>query len=558
MKLKYAYTILFLFISLASSYLYAQTNVFESCDSYLPVLRQLDKQGVGPSTCKMQESSLTYHDKEYVRVDMGLNGTVEGYVTKEGNYREYLTNAPELVFPQTQHPDVQQPYLAVANYEMNRGAAVILIYPKSTTDWNGKLWVTAHGRGASFKNGSLKMWHKYLDPSDPTADLNKLEKAILSLGYAIAITNRTSAEDLGEIISTLSDGTVVDWIAFNDSHSLIKDYAAVAEAAILGRLGKVPDYTFLYGKSAGARLARGMNYYGAKLNKDNNGRPIFDGFLVDDSAAGTWLPIVMENGKDVLLTTAEEKEAFVPMLEVVHQAYLATNDHGLPEFVTVSFLANKIANARILEDKGLTNKFRMYEIRQISHSGGESQSDGRGQSSQILDLSLFMEGAINLLDAWVVHGDAPPPSKSDNASIGDANNDGVIENPAIAYPETACPLGLFYPVVTGSGSTSWAAFTGKGIEPRDADGVFVDMNGNGLWDFRETPEQAWQRLGLLKRGEKITRKRYVDCVQQAANDLAEEGFLNPETVKGYVENAQTKNLAPASDDEHALIYFSRF
>ena len=397
-----------------------------------------------------------------------------------------------------------------------------------------------------------------MDPNDPLSRFNKLQKAMLSLGYAVAVTLRTSEESVGEIISTLSDGTVVDWVAFNDSHALIKDYTAVAESAIRRRLGRLPTRTFLYGKSAGARLARGLNYYGKRLNKDTNGNPIFDGFLVDDSAAGTWLPVAMKNGKDVLLTTAEEKQAFVPQLELVHQAYWNFNNRDLPGFVTYSFLANKYNNARILKEKGLMDKFRIYEIRQLSHDGGSSRADGRRGKSQILDLSLFMEGAIKLLDSWV-EGEPPPPSRSDYPVIGDVDNDGLIDFHAINYPEVACPLGRFYPFPrSGSGATSWAAYTGEGIEPRDENGVFVDMNGNGLWDFRETPEQAWQRMGLLNRGESLTRTRYVDCVSNAAGALAEEGFFDPEVVEEYVIRARTKNLTPSSDDEHALIYFSRF
>ena len=536
----------------------AQSNKFESCDNYLPSLRQVNEYKVGPESCLMQETDLSYKDKEYVRVDLGLNGTVEGYVTKKGDYHEYLTNAPELVFPQSQASDLQEPIFAVAHYERARGAAVLIIYPKSRRDWNGKLWVTAHGRGRSFKNGSLKTWHKYLDPNRPIANFNKLQKAMLSLGYAVAVTRRTSEESVGEVIATLSDGTVVDWVAFNDSHSLIKDYASVAEAAIRRRLGKVPDRTYLYGKSAGARLARGMNYYGQRLNRDRDGNPLFDGFLADDSAAGTWLPVVMEDGKDVPLATAEEKRAFVPQLEFVHQAYWNFNNHDLPDFVTYSFLANKINNARILKEKGLGDKFRMYEIRQLSHDGGSGFPDGRSDKLQILDLSLFMEGAINILDRWV-EGESAPPSRSDYAVISDMDNDGIVDHPAISYPEVACPLGMFYPFPrSGSGATSWAAFTGNGIEPRDENGVFVDLNRNGRWDFRETPEQAWRRLGLLERGEKLTRTRYVDCVRAAAGDLADQGFFSPETVDAYVERAHSKNLAPSSDDEHALIYFSRF
>ncbi len=537
---------------------HSQAQAIKSCDSYLPSSRTVNGHEVGPKSCQMQETELTYKDREYIRVDLGLNGTAEGYVTRSRDYKEYLTNAPELVFPQAQASDVQEPVFAVANYERIRGAAVLLVYPKSRRDWNGKLWVTAHGRGRSFKNGSLKRWDKYLDPEAPIATFNKLQKAMLSLGYAIAVTRRTSEEDVGEVITTLEDGTVVDWVAFNDSHSLIKDYTAVAEIALRRRMGKTPEKTFLYGKSAGARLARGMNYFGQRLNQDNNGQPVFDGFLVDDSAAGTWLPVVMENGRDVLLTTAEEKAAFVPQLELAHQAYWNFNNHDLPEFVTYSFLANKYNNARILTEKGLADKFRIYEIRQLSHDGGSSTADGRRGKLQILDLSLLMEGAIKMLDGWVA-GEPPPASRSDYPVIGDINSDGRIDNPALSYPEVACPLGKFYPFPrSGSGATSWAAFTGEGIEPRDENGVFVDLNNNGLWDFRETPEQAWQRLGLLRPGESLTRTRYVDCVRSAASALAEEGFFDPEVVEAYVTNARSKNLTPSSDDEHALIYFSRF
>jgi hypothetical protein len=285
-----------------------------SCDRYLPAPRKVGNVSVGPSSCEMQEAEFSYKDKQYVRIDLGLNGQVEGYVTREGDYNEYLTNAPELVFPQAQASDVQEPVFAVANYESARGSAVLLVYPKSRRDWNGKLWVTAHGRGRSFNNGSLKSWQKYLDRDNPMANFNKLEKAMLSLGYAIAVTRRTSEERVGEIIATLEDGTVVDWVAFNDSHSLIRDYTKVVEKTLVKRLGKTPGRTFLYGKSAGARLARGMNYYGHRLNIDEDGGPVFDGFLVDDSAAGTWLPVVIRDGKDVLLSTAEEKDAFVPQL----------------------------------------------------------------------------------------------------------------------------------------------------------------------------------------------------------------------------------------------------
>lgn len=382
---------------------------------------------------------------------------------------------------------------------------------------------------------------------------------MLSLGYAVAVTRRTSEEGVGEIVTRLEDGTVVDWVAFNDSHSYIKDFTAVAESAIQKRLGRFPARTYLYGKSAGARLARGLNYLGQTLNKDSRGNPIFDGLLVDDSAAGTWLPVVMQNGKDILLTSESERQAFVPQLELVHQAYANVNAHDLPDFVTLGFLTNKYNNARILLEKGLGEKFRMYEIRQLSHDDGSAFPDGKNGRLQILDMSLLMEGAIEILDQWVEGKKVAPPSQSDYSVVGDINQDGNIDHPAISFPEVACPLGIFYPYPrSGVGTMSWAAFTGNGPEPLDENKAFVDMNRNGIWDFRESPQAAWQRLGLLQAGEQLNRERYVRCVTDAVTALGEQGFFGATTVKAYIEKAAIKNLNPASDDEAALIHYNRF
>ena len=64
------------------------------------------------------------------------------------------------------------------------------------------------------------------------------------------------------------------------------------------------------------------------------------------------------------------------------------------------------------------------------------------------------------------------------------------------------------------------------------------MNRNGVWDYRETPAQAWQRLGLLGRGEALTHEKYVACVQSAAERLRKEGFFSDKTAAAYVEDAK--------------------
>lgn len=518
----------------------AQARV--SCDQLLLPARDVKGGKAGPSSCQMQETDMTFDGRAYKRLDIGLNGTVEGWLTKTGSYKEYLTNAPDLVFPQTADPGPR--YFALAAYERDKGAAMTVVYPADASAWNRKMWVTAHGRGVSFKEGQLKAWDRNVDAADPLKDLNRYDKLMLAKGYALVKTRRTSSEGLGEIIATLDDGTTVDYAAFNDSAAYVKDFAEVAQRALAARLGRAPARKYFYGHSAGARIGRGINYApGVNLGRD--GKTFFDGILADDGAAGGWLPIVMQDGKDVLFATEAQRAAFVPQLDISHQMYNNIWPTEKAVFMSSSYLENKRQNARVLRDKGLGARERMYEVRSISHSGGESLPEGGRGELRILDMSKLMDRFIDLLDAWVEQGVAPPATRSDWAELGDADKDGTIENPALAFPDVACPLGVYFPYPNSTAATtSFAAFTGVGIEPLDANNVFVDMNRNGVWDFRETPADAWQRLGLLKKGQPLTRSVYTSCVAAAADRLRKDGFFSAKTVQWYADHAGTVDLQP--------------
>ncbi|NCF51369.1 hypothetical protein GWP57_07145, partial [Gammaproteobacteria bacterium] len=406
-----------------------------------------------------------------------------------------------------------------------------------------------HGRGRSFRNGRLRIWDRYYDPANPMASFDKIDRVMISKGYALAKTMRTSEQGIGEVIALLEDGSIVDFAAFNDNAAIIKDFALVARNALQKRLGKKPSRTYLYGHSAGARIARSINYTPG-LNADQKGRPIFDGYLLDDSATGLWLPVVMRDGKDVLFQSDEEKATFRPQVELVHQMYTKIWDRApeRPSWVTMGYLGNKRINAKILVDKGLGDRFRVYEIRSMSHNGGEGlPPDNRAGKVLVLDVSLVMGGAIDKLDDMVEGTATPLASKSDWEVIGDIDDDGIIDNPAIIYPEVACPLGIFYPYPqSGAGTTAFAAFTGDGLEPLDEANMFVDMNRNGIWDFRETPSAAWRRLGLLAPGEELTHPLYVACIEDAVETLQEEGFFTAETAKRYVAQAQAQSLDPSA------------
>ncbi len=532
---------IFLALAGGSSCLRAQEPGASSCDQFLLVPRHVkgDKT-VGPTSCRMHEVEITLEGRPYVRLDVGLDGTVEGYVAKAGNYYEYLTNSPDLVFPQAGNPGPL--YFAIATYERDKGAAMTIVYPRDRSAWNGKMWVTVHGRGELFKLGNLKAWDKNFDPADPNHDLNKYDRLMISKGYVLVKTYRTTVENQGEIKATLEDGSVVDYVAFNDTARYIMDFTAVARKMIAERLGQPPRLTYLYGHSAGARIGHDINYTPG-LNVDRNGKAFFNGLLDDDAAAGTWLPFVLKDGKDVLFATNAEKAAFVPQLDITHQMYNNINERldKTTGYMSVSFLANKRHNALMLRDKGL--KERMYEVRGISHSGAENFVD-RTQN-QNLDFARMMGRFIDILDAWVDKGTPPPPTHSDWAVLVGTNPDGTIKNPGLAFPEIACPLGVYYPSPTStSGATAFAPFSGTGIEPLDRNKQFIDMNRNGVWDFVETPTQAWRRLGLLHLNESLTREKYVACVQKAAELLHKEGFFSEKTTALYDEEAKEADLHP--------------
>ena len=208
-----------------------------------PLLPPRDVKGhkVGPSSCQMIESALSYDGKAYKRIRFGLDGTVDGYAAKVGDYKDYFTNGPDLVFPQTWGP---RPVLfGVAKYERAKGAAMVIVYPADKAGWNGKMFVTVHGRGTSFKEGQLKAWDKNLDTANPIRDLDKYERLMVSKGYIVVKTRRTSTEGIGEITATLEDGSTVDSIAFNDTTHYIMDFADVAKAAMAKRLARRPMST---------------------------------------------------------------------------------------------------------------------------------------------------------------------------------------------------------------------------------------------------------------------------------------------------------------------------
>jgi hypothetical protein len=361
---------------------------------------------------------------------------------------------------------------------------------------------------------------------------------MIDKGYAVAHTMRSSDRTRGDVSITLEDGTKLSDYNLSSHAGLILSWRQLARTLIAKRIGSRPTRSYFYGHSAGGFLGRQINYQpGANL--DAEGKPFFDGFLVDDAGSGLWFPKLIVDNKDVLFTTEEERLRFTKQIDITHMLY--AGDTG-------DYVQNKRENARLLSEKGLSGKHRLYEIRGVSHfdAGQVSRPD---LVNQTLDLGGIFDALIDRLDVWVEKNNAPTSTKADITELAGANT-GSNSDSAVALPEVACPLGIYFanppqldPGRRGGQETAFAVFDGTNLERLDGRGIYVDMNGNGVRDKRESLTQAWQRLGLLKSGQQMSSAIYQNCVKNAAAKLVKQGLLPAKVGEYYVEKAVRTRLS---------------
>lgn len=517
-----------------------------SCSALMVPKRQMGGQSIGQEECFMKELSFSRSGNNYRRFDIGLGGTIEGWAVREGARVYHFTSFPEFLFEQVGNRN-QRSHGAI-RYEASKGTSMTLVYPEGS--WNGKLFMTVHGASGSFAEGTLKPWDKLLNPgNDPMGDLSRYEKVFLDKGYAVLKTRRNAdMTNPGDYEVVLDNGERLRGKNISDHPELLLDMVGMAKNLLRERLGKSPSRTYWYGHSGGVMVGRLINYR-LTLNRDHDGNKIIDGFLFDDPGGGLWIPMLLKGGQNVLFTSNSERRDFIKTIEVAHQAYpnvytdklLMDVDH-IPEYVSPVYLNNKRRTASIMRERRMEDKYRMYEVRGVSHSGGEYLENGEKGDIKVLNLPRFMSAMVEVLDAWVEKGMEPPPTKSDFLALGDADRDGVNEHPAIAMPEVACPLGVYFPYPPsmqgrGVGTTSFAPFDGGSLEPLDGRGVFVDMNSNGKRDKRETVSEAWRRLGLLRPREPIDATKYARCVESSALSLKQQRFLTDAEAKAYIQEA---------------------
>lgn len=551
------------------------------CSGLAGAARKSGNKTIGVQKCTIFEETAFQNagGVAYDRIEVGLQGTIEGYAVKSGLEMYHFPDYPEFVLAQKGNLG---PYLhGTSEYSGEKGkSGLTLFLPKQAAGWNGKLFMIFHG-GAMYPpiGDLLPRPARY----NPLMGANEYVGLMIERGYAVVYTRRSaSAGRPGDRDVVLDDGTLLKERTHGYHVGLLRDWTILAKNFVESRLGRKPQRTYWYGRSAGAAPGRLINYI-AGANTDTQGKRLFDGFILDDPAGGFFWPTlkfarvdnkdgsfsVKADEQDRLLFDDSRKAAFAPQLDTLHQNYSG------PRWVATTWGGDyptlKRINATLLREKGLGAKNRLYEIMGVSHGdAGAHHKSARWEEN--LDLTPIFDALVDVLDQWVERGMEPPPTQSDVLAFGDVNGDGVNENPAIALPEIACPTGVYYEYparagggegAVGAGRTGFAAFLEEArpavnadtmklpagfdeawLEPLDSRGRFVDMNSNNVRDTRESITQAWRRrgregrkYGTLRYDETLTQGAYASCVARAASELYNRRLISEGALLQYLQQA---------------------
>ena len=554
------------------------------CSPYIGPRKTVGGQTIGPETCRIVEEQgiQNAHGLPFRRIELGISGTIAGYTLKDDSlYSPYFTDVPEFALAQR---GAFGPYVhGIIRYQADKGSGMTIFLPESSADWNGELFVAAHGSSLYSPVGELlpREPHRY----NRLMGANSYVGLMIDKGYAVAYTRRSAAKlrSGGEELR-LDDGTTLGGKEFGYHTGLLRSFTQLAKNFIEARLGSKVARTYWYGKSGGGALGRLINYVpGANL--DAEGQRVIDGMLIDDAGGGWYMPTlyfqrtkvgegvfsVKADSRDHLVFDDAHKKSFAHQIDIAHQIY-AGNDFVTGEYITV-----KRENARHLAEKGLGAKSRTYEIVGVSHADAGYVWKGDPElAKQNLDLSGVFDALIDALDRWVEQDVAPEPTRSDAYDLGDEDGDGQIENPAVALPEIACPTGVYYEFpegVRGPGRTGFASYLRKRqpavnadteslppgfdeewLEPLDSRGYLVDMNKNHVRDTRDSITEAWQRraregkkYGVLGPEEVLTHVRYVSCVARVASELLEQNLLSESAVLDYIRKAINSDVGKAPE-----------
>ena len=484
--------------------------------------------------------------RQFSLSDVSLSGTIDGCVVLEGpipalgDAYSWLYDVPDVSLPQEHllphertepYPLPLSPgdgnthprYYATGAFLASDGAGITFVWP-DPADWNGHLFIVQHGSGVYTPMAPLFATGEPVTPFPPYSGGTLFADVMAAAGFAVATLRKDAIRPPGGVSRvTIQNGRQLT-TSFAAHVALPLALTEFAQQYVAEKLGRAPHKTFYYGHSGGGITGRLINQ-ALHANLGYDGTPIIDGILNDDAGNGLYLPIAFVDGEDTLFEPPQARDAFVPQIDITRQLYNP-----------LSYRVAKRLNATLLLEKGLGDRHRHYEIAGSSHfDAGMMRNFSQGTEgftdTDVIDLSGIFAGVIGRLHDWVVDGATPPASRADGSAL----------NP----PEVSCPLGTYFsPADRGGGLTRLAAFDGTGLEPEvDSTTGYLDMNGNGVRDRRETVEQAWRRLGLLGSEQPMSAERYSACLDGAARELIEEGFLVAGSNDWYASGARGHLMA---------------
>jgi hypothetical protein len=572
---------------------------------------EVEQRLVGPETCTIEKDEIIKNASgvPYRHVIIGISGTVFGYTAKDslllpplgtgekGEGRENTFSDHVFILQARGNMGPYVPGVARYNYAKKTPNSVEILIPVKASDWNGNLWVLVHGAShfspLTFFPRKPNQFNRYTEASESAGALMDMGSAVVWTRRDATGNNELVAKDVSNVI-TLDDGTQLGVpgtksMGLNNSMSLIRDYTLISRNFIEEQLGKKPEAVFFRGHSAGGATGRGFLLIKG-MNTDYDGNKLYDGFYLDDSAGGRGAPtyfwnatVVDEVGAfrlepsetDQLIFDEDQTRFMSPVIETVHAAYSGGNTSTVPrifERVYPTYANYKRENARLNIEKGLGDRWKTYEIADVSH--GDATSEAKRYPKLAKDMVDIGGIAIALEQAlvdWVRHGKIPPESRVEARDVWELDPN---VGPAIQLPETACPRGIFRTYMNRPDGTSVGSspalfvpyltdlrpqinanqdrppgFKEEWLEPLNRDGYLVDMTNSGHRMTRPNIEQVWhqryredKKTGTLRPYENLTRERYVECVTGVVTKLSADGLLTTEAERWYIEKAKSDEI----------------
>jgi hypothetical protein len=139
-----------------------------SCNEFAQSTKEVLGQLVGVEQCHIISEETVFNIKghRFRRVELRLSGGVEGWASREkGSRAIYFTDGPDFVLAQSGLTGPRA--RGVGRYEATTGHGMTILYPEDGKNWNGKLFITAHGAGSYGAVGALI-------PRDPNSKFNPL------------------------------------------------------------------------------------------------------------------------------------------------------------------------------------------------------------------------------------------------------------------------------------------------------------------------------------------------------------------------------------------------